>query len=306
MSDRKTKYLQFFVLCLIWSTTWGMIKIGAEETPPMVGLAIRFIIALVILFSIIFVKRRKIPLDKSSVITYLIAGIFSQTLSYYCTYWGTQFVTSGLSAILWATMPLTVGVFAHFMIPEERLNWVRVGSVCVSIFGVILILSDQKLVFNWQVLAGGFIVLLAVLLGSFPAVYIKKNQKSVDPLMLTAMSLGIAAVCHSVGALATGQWQEMSWDLKNLGAAAYLGIFGSATAFFIYYSLLRKISVIKLSFINFVTPVFAAGLGWLFLSELITFREIVGTIVILAGLFFFDFRKYLTFLQTCLTREQKS
>ena len=305
MSDKKTKYLQFLILCLIWSTTWGMIKVGSEETPPMVGLSIRFIIASVILFSIIFVTKRKIPLDKSSVIIYLIAGIFSQTLSYYCTYWGTQFVTSGLSAILWATMPLTVGIFAHFMILEERLNWLRITSVCASIFGVILILSDQKLVFNWQVLAGGFIILIAVLFGSYPAVYLKKNQKSVDPLILTAMSLGIAAICHSVGTLATGQWQEMNWNLKNLGAAAYLGIFGSAMAFFIYYSLLRKTSVIKLSFINFVTPVFAAVLGWLLLGEVITFREIAGTIVIFSGLFFFDFRKYLDSLQIRLTREQK-
>jgi len=306
MSDKKTKYLQFLILCLIWSTTWGMIKIGAEETPPMVGLAIRFIIASMILFSIILIKKRKISSDKSSVVTYLIAGIFSQTLSYYCTYWGTQYVTSGLSAILWATMPLTVGIFAHFMIREERLNWLRVTSVCVSIFGVILILSDQKLVFSWQILVGSFVVLLAVLLGTYPAVYIKKNQKSVDPLVLTAMSLGIAAICHSIGALVMGQWHEMDWNLKNLGAAAYLGIFGSAIAFFVYYSLLRKISIIKLSFINFVTPVFAAALGWLFLSEIITFREIIGTFVILTGLFFFDFRKYLSFINNGLMRKRKS
>lgn len=286
------KYLKFFLLCLIWGTTFAAIKIGSESTPPMLGLAIRYGIALLLLFPVIILSGRKIPIDRASLKLYSVVGVFSMGLSYLCTYWAMNYIPSSLSAILWATYPLFNGILAHFMVPAETLNLRRLTSIFLAIFGVALILSDRQLVFNFEVLLGCLVVLLGVIMASYPNVYVKTAGKNYDPMVLTAVSLMIGGIIHLAGALVTGQFAEMSWTLRNIGAAAYLGIFGSALAFFIYYSLLKQIEVVKVSFVTFLTPIVASLVGLIFLHETITLKELAGILLIFSGLFMYDFMKY--------------
>lgn len=286
------KYFQFFLLCMIWGTTFAAIKIGSESTPPMLALAIRYGVALLVLFSIIKITDCKIPMDKASVRLYLVVGVFSMALSYLCTYWAMNFIPSSLSSILWATFPLFNGILAHMMIPSEHLNVRRLTSIIISMIGIILILSDQKPVFNTQVLIGCIVVLLWVLIGAYSNIYIKRFGDNYDPLILTAVSLLIGGLIHLFGAFLLSQFADMTWSLRNIGAAAYLGIFGSAMAFFMYYSLLRKIEVVKMSFVTFLSPIVASLVGLTLLHEIITFKEIGGIFLIFCGLFIYDFRKY--------------
>ena len=298
------KYLQFFLLCLIWGTTFAAIKIGSGSTPPMVGLAIRYGVALVFLFPVIILTGRKITFNKSSVKLYLVVGVLSMGLSYLCTYWAMSYIPSSLSAILWATFPLFNGILAHFMVSAERLNMRRLTSIFLAIIGVVLILSDQRLVFNIEVLVGCLVVILGVIFASYPNVYIKTHGKDFDPMVLTAMSLLIGGIIHLTGALVSGQFADMSWTFRNIAAAAYLGIFGSAIAFFTLFSLLRQIEVVKLSFVTFLTPIVAALVGLLFLHERITLKEIAGILLIFSGLFMYDFMKYYRIISAFKPRQR--
>jgi len=294
MSKGKTAYnIAIWVfLCLVWSTTWAMIKIGLDDTPPLVGLALRFTIASAVLFPAVFISGRKIPMDRASLKLYGLVGFFNMALGYFCTYWGTLYIPSSLSAILWATLPVCIGLFAHFLVKAERLNTIRTIAIFISLLGVFGILSDQKLVFSWSVFFGCLVVLSGVMVSAYPTVYAKNRTFVYDPLVLTAMSIGIAAACHALAATVFGEWSEMVWDIKNIGSAAYLGIFGSAIAFFGYYTLLTRIAVIKLSFITFITPIFATAIGWFFLGELITVKEIIGVLLIFLGLFIYDLKGF--------------
>ncbi len=291
-NKRLFRYLQFLFLSFIWATTYAVIKIGLEGTPPMVGLTLRYWFAVFILFAIIILTKRKINLDKDSIKLYLSVGFFSMTLSFYFTYWGMKYIPSSLSSILWATLPLFVGIFAHFLIREERLNWIRISAIVVAIIGVVRILSDHKIVFNSQILVGSIIVIFSVVIGSYPNVYVKSKKNPYDPLVLTANSILIGAICFSISATVFHEWSDMEWNLKNIGSAAYLGMFGSAVAFAIYYSMLKHISVIKLSFVTFITPIFASLIGWLFLGEMITLQEIYGMMLIFLGLLIYDWKNY--------------
>jgi drug/metabolite transporter (DMT)-like permease len=291
------KYFKFLLLCLIWGTTFAAIKIGSASTPPMLGLALRYCFALVILFAAILITRRKIPVDRSSLKIYAIVGIYSMGLSYLCTYWGMQYIPSGLSALLWATLPLCTGIFANFMVPSEKLNARHLFSIILAILGVTRIISDWQLVLNMQVLIGCLVVLAGVLLTAYPNVYLKAYDNGYDSMVLTAMAILIGAVIHTTGALLTGQFQRMTWSLVNIGSAAYLGAFGSAVAFIIYYSLLQKIEVVKLSFVTFISPIVAVLVGLIVLKETITLNEVIGVGLIFGGLFLYDYHKYITFFK---------
>lgn len=291
------KYFKFLLLCLIWGTTYAAIKIGSESTPPMLGLALRYCFALVILFTAILITKRKIPVDGASLKIYAVVGIFSMGLSYLCTYWGMQYIPSSLSSLLWATFPLCIGIFANFMVPDEKLNTRHLLSILIAILGVTRIISDWQLILNMQILIGCLVVLAGVVLAAYPNVYLKARDNGYDSLVLTAVAILIGAVIHTTGALLTGQFQRMTWSLVNIGSAAYLGAFGSAAAFIIYYSLLQQVEVVKLSFVTFISPIVAVLVGLIVLKEKITWNEMLGVGLIFAGLFLYDYKKYSAYLK---------
>lgn len=297
MSQKTKNLILFAIMVLIWSTTWAVLKIGLKGTPPAVGLTARFSIAAVLLLGYCLLKKIKIPFTSAHIKLYLVVGIFNMALSYFGTYWGTQFIPSSLSSILWSTMPIMVGVQAHFAIKEEKMSLPKFLSIIIATIGVVLILSDQKLIISREVLIGSLIVLLAVFMGSFPNVYTKKFKEDFHPLVLTGIAMAIATIFHGVNATITGQWAQSVWNFTTIASAVYLGIFGSAVTFSIYYYLLKQISVVKVSFLTFITPITASIIGWLFLNETITLKEMLGCLVIFSGIFLYDFRKYLAYFK---------
>lgn len=292
------KYFKFLILCVIWSTTWAMIKIGLDQTPPMVGLALRFGVAAIVLGGIILWKRRRIAFDRASVQNYLVVGLMTMAISYYCTYYAEKYIPSGLTSILWTSLPILVGIFARFMLPNERMSRIQILAIIIALGGVAAILSDQKLIFSTQLLLGGIIALAGVAISGWPNVYLKKRRAPYDSLTLTAMAMIIASGVHLIGATLFGEWSKMVWDFKNVGSIVYLGLFGSAIAFYVYYDLLKEVHVVKLTFVTFITPVFATLIGALWLHEIVTWRELAGMVLIFTGLVLYDGKKYLAILKT--------
>lgn len=288
--------LLFVLICIIWSTTWAMIKIGIEETPIMLGLGLRFLIAGIILLAITLFKKKKIIFNRKVNRLYLVTGVLTMALSYYCTYFGTQFIPSGLSSILWTTLPLFVGIFSHLLLPGGKLNLLKFSSIIAAIAGTSLILSDQTLIFDPNLLMGSIVILFGVVISAWPNVYLKQHS-DYDPLSLTCMAMFIAAGIHLIGASITNEWSRMVWDAKNVGAILYLGVFGSAIAFYMYYTLLQRINVVKLSFVTLIVPIFATIIGWLLLDEPVTRNEIAGGIIILFCVFLYDWDKYKTLIK---------
>src|SRR5262245_28755731 len=120
--------LVWLVLCLIWGSTWLFIKIGLNDLPPLTFAGIRFVIAILVLFMIIWARR--IPLPKNSADWWLliVTGVLSFSLNYGLIFWGEQHVSSGLAALLQAMIPVFGLVIAHFYLPQERMTPTRIAG----------------------------------------------------------------------------------------------------------------------------------------------------------------------------------
>ncbi|MCF7886006.1 MAG: DMT family transporter [Candidatus Marinimicrobia bacterium] len=298
----KKHIILYIILCIIWSTTWSAIKIGLEQTPPSVGIALRFSIGSIVLFIYILVTNRKIHLNLKYLFFYFLVGMFNAGFSYYLTYKGMENIPSSLSSILWTALPLVVGILSHFFVKGERLNLIKIISILVASVGVINILSDNKLIFNQEVLLGGITTLLAVLCGAISGVIAKRWRKPYDPIALTAFSLGFGAIFHLIISTVFNSWSNFTPGPISIGSILYLGIFGSAIVFTIYYYLLQRLTLVKLAFITFITPITASLIGWGFLNEPITARELIGVIIIFSGLLLYDWKKYFHFLKKRLNK----
>ena len=284
--------LVWLILCVIWGSTWLFIKIGLRDLPPLSFAGIRFLIAAAILGSLVLIRRARWPRTRSEWLLIAISGFLQFTLNYGLVFWGEQYISSGLAAVLQSTFPLFGLVFAHFYLPSERMTTLKVVGVLLGILGVAVIFSDQLTIAGSMALLGSIALVLSAFVGSYSNVLVKAYGGKIDPQILAATQM----VCGFVPLLAAGFAAEgnplrFRWTLSAVLSLMYLVIVGSVIAFALYYWLVRRMNVTNTMLIALVTPVVAVILGMIVLHETLNWRLVVGSGLIILGLALIVLRK---------------
>lgn len=275
----------WLILCGIWGSTWLFIKIGLADLPPFSFAGLRFVLASAILGSLILIRRARWPRTRSEWYLIAVSGFLQFTLNYGLVFWGEQYISSGLAAVLQSTFPLFGLVFAHLYLPSERITTLKVVGVLLGILGVGVIFSDQLTIAGSMALLGSIALVLSALVGSYSNVLVKAYGGKIDPQILAASQM----VCGFVPLLAVGLATEgnplrFRWTLSALISMIYLVIVGSVIAFWLYYWLVRNMDVTKTMLIALVTPVVAVVLGMMVLHEQLNWRLVAGSFCIMLGL----------------------
>jgi drug/metabolite transporter (DMT)-like permease len=272
-------------LCCIWGSTWLFIKLGLEDLPPITFAGIRFVIAATILFSIIAIRQVKLPRSRAELILLAITGVLSFSLNYGLIFWGEQYISSGLAAVLQATIPAFGLVIAHFYLPEESLTWARIAGVLLGVIGVGVVFSSELTVAGPQALAGSVAVVLSSMFVAYSNVLVKARGMNLDPAVLAAgqMLFGLIPLLL-IGIPLEGNPFNFRWTTIAVVALFYLAIVGSVIAFLLYYWLMKNMDVTNTMLIALVTPVFAVILGMLVLDERLSWRTLLGSSMIMSGI----------------------
>jgi len=284
--------LVWLVLCGIWGSTWLFIKLGLADLPPFTFASIRFIIASAIVFSIIRIRGIELPRARSDWLLLAVTGILSFGFNYGLVFWGEQYITSGLAALLQATTPAFGLVFAHFNLPGERLSWTKIGGVVVGVCGVAVVFSNQLAVAGRQALAGCVALLLSSIFVAYSNVLVKKHGKKLNPAIMTAGQMLFGLLLLLVASVTLeGNPLRYHWTAMAIIALLYLAIVGSVIAFLLYYWLILNMDVTKSMLIALVTPVVAVILGMIVLNEEFGWRTLAGGAMIMLGIAFIVVRK---------------
>jgi len=275
----------WLILCLIWGSTWLFIKIGLRDLPPFTFAGIRFVLASAILGSLILVRRARWPRTRGEWYLIAVSGLLQFTLNYGLVFWGEQYISSGLAAVLQSTFPLFGLVVAHFYLPSERITTLKVVGVLLGVFGVAVIFSDQLTIAGSMALLGSIALVASALVGSYSNVLVKAYGGKIDPQILAASQMVFGFVPLLVVGFATeGNPLRFRWTVSALLALMYLVIVGSVIAFALYYWLVRRMDVTNTMLIALVTPVVAVILGMLVLHEKLNWRLVAGSACIILGL----------------------
>ena len=289
----KTKlYIAYALLSVIWGTTWYALKVSLNEgMVPSYAVGIRFLFGGLIFWIIMLIRREKLPLNKRAISIYLQFGLFNFGISYVLTYWGTQYVYSNLASILWASFPIITSVMAHFYLPSERLNKRKSISLLLGIIGTVLIISQSENLGGNNVGIGVIVILLAVLVASWPNAYLKKYKNEVNTFQLNAMSQSLGGIFLFTFAIFTEPGQAMIWTKTNLFATAYLIVFGSVITFSLYCWLFSYLSLSQITYVAFFPPILAIIIGWIFLGEQLSFLILLGASLIIFGALLVNYKR---------------
>src|ERR1700750_1234362 len=179
----------FVALCLIWSSTWLAIKFGLRDLPPISFVAMRFIIAVVVLLAISIGRVRLIPRDRGDFKLLAWTGVLMFCVNYALLFWAELYVSSGLSAVLQATIPIFGMVVAHFVIPNEPLRGARIAGALVALAGVAVICSRLLDFGGLLAFWGGVAIVLGAASAAFSNVVLKARAIRLAPAMLAAWQM---------------------------------------------------------------------------------------------------------------------
>jgi drug/metabolite transporter (DMT)-like permease len=218
----------------------------------------------------------------------LFLGIFQIALPYGLVFWGEQYISSGLSALLFATMPFFVVIFAR-VLADDRLTRLKVIGVVAAFVGLIFIFwkdlsAPQSLTSDFS-LFGDLAVIGSSASCALASVVAKQRANAIDPAANVLVQTLTGAVALTSLGFVTESGSVLDFTPASVLAILYLGVVGSAIAFVAMYWLLKKTSATNVSLITFITPVLALLLGWVALQETLDLNVGLGAILILAGVY---------------------
>ena len=276
------KIALFGLLCLIWGSTWLVIKVGYGGLGPFNVAGVRFALAAAVLAVIVPMVGARWPRGRSEWGLVLFVGVFLFAGDYGLIYWGEQYIDSGLTAILFGTFPLVTMIAAHVYVPGEHLTPRKLGGGMVAFAGVIALFGDRLHVNAseaWPMVA----VIAAAICAAVANVATKRHGKQLHPAALNASTMAIGAVLLLAMSATTGEGVRLPHGITSWLAVAYLALVGSVIAFLIYFSLLKTWDSTTVSFFGVFTPAIALFLGAAVLGERLSLWSLAGSVLILAG-----------------------
>jgi drug/metabolite transporter (DMT)-like permease len=272
----------FALICLVWGSTWLVIKIGLVGVPPFLGAGLRFVLSATMVGLVLAVRRKPIELTRDDKVCVLSLGLLVFWVDYAAVYWAELHISSGLTAVLFSTMPLTTALLSAFWTRSETLSGWKVAGILVGVAGTALLFWPHEHLGVMQALG-----MLSALAGSLCAainlVTMKKHGRHSDPFVLNFLGMGLGAVCLLVMSAVLEPWTAVVWTRSNVLAILYLAVFGSVIAFSAYYYLIKHMEATIVSLSTLIIPIVALALGRAFLQETVVPSAVLGIVTILTG-----------------------
>jgi drug/metabolite transporter (DMT)-like permease len=288
MSVLRGRVLVLYVgLCLVWGSTWLAIKVGLRDLPPLTFAGVRMALACALLTPFALAagsSGRPTPRQRQWI---ALGGFLQIGLQYACIFLAEQWIESGLAALLFATFPIFVGLFAHRLLPDEPLTPRTVGAAALGLSGVGVIESPAlRTILGMEtrpLLAGGTLMLVSAAVAALANVLNKKYLSSVSPLRNVWGQTFVGAMVLVLAAAAFERGAPLRWTPVSVGALFYLAVLGTALPFVGLFWLLPRVPVAVIGMIPVVDTVIAVVLGNLILGETFSPRVLAGGALILVG-----------------------
>lgn len=274
---------EFVLLSAIWGASFLFLRVAVVEFGVFATAGMRVVIAT--LFLLPFLLRQRLAGELfARWRTMLLVGILNSAVPFACFSYALLYITTGLSAILNATVPLFGALIAWAWL-GERLTTLRVAGLVLGFLGVAMLAWDEA---HFGTGASGMASalalgagLLATLCYAFAANFARKHLAGVPALVIaTGSQLGA-----TIGLLLPTLWL---WPERMPGMAAWaavlaVGVVSSGVAYILYFRLIESAGPTRAMSVTFVVPVFAILYGALLLHEPVTAWMLLCGAVIVAG-----------------------
>jgi drug/metabolite transporter (DMT)-like permease len=276
-------FLLTALLCVIWGSTWVVIKTGLEDLPTFGSAAARFTLAAAALSGLCFWLARHEGGARPTLALSLVLGTLNFACSYGIVYWSEARLPSGLVSVLWAVFPMMQAIAGHLFLSQERLAPTQGAGFVLGFAGVAALFATDLRELGPGAVPAGAILLLSPLVSSFGTTFVKRFGAGTSSLLLNRNAMWIGAGLLWIVALVTEGGRGFHFTGGAIFSLAYLALFGTVVAFGLFFWLLRHLPANRLSVIAYVTPAVALLCGLAVRGEPVGPWTLAGLALILAG-----------------------
>lgn len=276
----------YLLCCAVWGSTWMVIKIGLRDLPPFHFAAIRMGIACLLMAPFAF-GRGAVGPGRRTGAWIAFCGLLQIGVSYALIFTASQWIASSLSALLFCSFPIWVGLFAHWLLPHEPLTARTVSASALGLAGVAVIqgpaVREALHARPGPLLIGGLCVLGSAIVCAVANVLNKKHFARVSPYQNVWGQTLVGAAFLSVLTALFERGAPMRWTGSSVLALSYLAVFGTAMTFAGLFWLIPRVPVAVIGTIPLTDTVIAVLLGVTVLGETLSGRVLAGGALILLG-----------------------
>jgi drug/metabolite transporter (DMT)-like permease len=282
----RTDWLLFLLLGFLWGSSYIFIKIGVDAgLTPFVLVSLRLLIGFVLLGTVVAVAREPLPRDARMYGHLLVLGAFSVAIPFFLITWAERSVDSTIAATITSAVPLFVIAFAAFALRDEPITANKLVGVAVGLAGVAILVG-----FDPAALAGGSLAAELALVGATASyaiggVYARRMVHSLRPMIPAMFQVFFAFLMSTALAFVFERPLEAPITLETAFAVLWLGALGSGIAYLVFFRLLGAWGATRTSMVAYLLPIVGIALGALVLQEAIDAPLLIGTALIIGGIF---------------------
>lgn len=268
-----------------WSFSFIWFKIAYLGYNPITVVIFRLAISAVLITIIAaFLKRLQKP-SKKDIGLFVLMAFFEPFIYFLGESYGLKYVSSTVAAVIVATIPLISPIFAWYFF-KERLKWMNVAGLAFSFLGVGLVVLNGSFKFDASPLGVG-LEFIAVFAAIAYSIVLRNLVSRYNTLSIIAYQniIGILLFLPVWLIVDFNDFMSRPFHPEAFRAIVLLAVFASTLAFVFFTQSIRQIGVNRSnSFINLI-PVFVAILSYFILKEELGGQQIIGILVVVAGLF---------------------
>ena len=279
----------------VWGASYFFGKIAVEDIGPLTVAFGRVVLAAAILYAVIRLRGIEIPRSKADWQGFFVMGLLNSAIPYSLIFWGETRIDSGLAAILTATVPIFTVIVAHFWTVDEKMNPAKAAGIGLGMAGVVIIMGrDLGAIGSGSGLAK-LAIIGATISYAFSGIY-GRRLKGKTPLILAWGQMCAATVFLLPLVLFVDRpWSSATWTADAVLSVIALATLCTALAYMIFFRLLATVGATNTSLVTFLIPVSSLILGTLFLDEDLVLVQLLGMLLIIAGMAVIDGRLWKRF-----------
>ncbi len=273
----------FTVLCIIWGSSFILMKEGMKFLSPYQVATLRILSAGVVLLPVAIRQWKNIPANKLGYV--FLSGILGSFIPAYLFCIAETKIDSSLAGFLNSLTPVFT-IFTGLLFFGQVFQLHKLIGVLIAISGMLVLLFAKGSV-NVQYMSFAGFALVATVLYGFNINLVGRHLKEISSLAVVAVSFALLLLPCLIILWFTGYFSlplTQNGVLFSSSASAVLGIMGTAVATILFYILIKRSGGLFASMVTYGIPFIALSWGVL-AGETINGWQIVGLVIILAGVY---------------------
>jgi len=259
------------------------IKIVNDGIPPVLQAGLRSLAAVPLMLTFCNLRGVRIPVRPEILVPGLLTGFFFAA-EFALLFQALQWTSVARASIFFYTMPFWVALAAHFLIPGERLTFIRILGLALAIVGVTLALSNSNSATGPYALAGDLMALLGAVGWASIAIIARVTKFStIKPEAQLFYQVTVSTVLLLPLALFLGE-SFSDPTILHWGIFASQVLFVVCTCFLLWFWVLSVYPASDMASFSFLAPVFGAVFAWAILNEPMTFSIILALVLVALGI----------------------